>query len=73
MEKTELEGIFNAWNEKWLVYARYEDDLTRNIRTVESPDIPADKEAERGKLEQAHKAALDQYLSAKKQYEQEHG
>ncbi len=72
MEKTELEKIFNAWNEKWLVYAKYEDDLTRNIRTVDSPTIPADKEAERSKLEQTHKEALDQYLSAKKQYEKEH-
>ena len=73
MDKTELEGIFKTWNDKWLEYARYEDELTRNIRTVDAPDIPADKEAERSKLEGVHKEALDQYINAKKQYEKEHG
>ena len=73
MDKAQLEGIFDAWNAKWLEYARYEDDLTRNIRTVDSPDIPADREAERTRLEGVHKEALDQYLAAKREYEKEHG
>jgi hypothetical protein len=72
MDKAELEKMFDAWNEKWLEYARYEDNLTRNLRTVESPDVPADKEAERSRLEGVHKEALDQFISAKQEYKKAH-
>ena len=73
MDKTEIEGLFKAWNVKWLEYARYEDDLTRNTRTVEAPDIPADKEAERSRLEGVHKEALDKFIEAKQGYKKAHG